>query len=130
METGPGIDLAGLFRTALIVMGVALALALLLLGWILWRVRRINLPPGADFATALRMTPFAVVFLLDLLDLGLDFFAAPISWVILGKLGLAPLRGVSVVEQIIPGTQFIPTMTAAWVVVRLLDRRLLNRRIQ
>jgi hypothetical protein len=59
--------------------------------------------------------------LLDLLDLGLDFFSAPVAWVILTKLGLGPLRGVTVVESLIPGTQFIPTMTLAWLFARYFD---------
>lgn len=48
-----------------------------------------------------------MVLLLDLLDFSLDFLSAPIAWVILG------MRGVAVVEVLIPGTQFIPTMTLA-----------------
>jgi hypothetical protein len=99
--------------------GVSLVLALIVLAWVLWRVRHINLPPGADFFTALRMTPLSVVILLDLLDLGLDFLSAPISWVILGKLGLAPLRGVTMIESLIPGTQVLPTMTLAWIIARV-----------
>jgi hypothetical protein len=102
------------------VVGGAL-LGALALGLYVWStVRRINLPPGADTLTALRMTPLSVVILLDLLDLGLDFLGAPVAWVILGKLGLGPLRGVTMLESIIPGTQFIPTMTIAWVVARFL----------
>ncbi len=94
--------------------------ALLLLGWVIWRVKQINLPVDADLVTALQATPFAVVLLLDLLDLSLDFFSAPISWGILTYLGLQPLRGITVIESAIPGTQSIPTMTIAWVAVRLL----------
>lgn len=101
-----------------IVMGAALVLALLLLVYVIWRVRRIQLPADADFFTALRFTPLTVVIMLDLLDLGLDFFSVPFAWVILGKLGLEPLRAVSVVESIIPGTQALPTMTIAWIVAR------------
>ena len=99
--------------------GVALVLALLLIVWVIWRVRRIQLPPDADIFTALRATPLSVVILLDLLDFSLDFLSAPIAWVILGHLGLTPLRGVAIVEELIPGTQFIPTMTLAWILARL-----------
>jgi hypothetical protein len=99
--------------------GIGLILSLILLAWVLWRVRRINLPPGADFFAALRMTPLSVVILLDLLDFSLDFFSAPISWLILGKLGLAPLRGVTMIESLIPGTELLPTMTLAWLVARV-----------
>jgi hypothetical protein len=116
------IDLTRLIYILLIFMGSAALLAVLLGGWILWRIKRINLPPNADFQTALRATPFVVVLMLDLLDFGLDIFGAPIAWVILGRLGLAPLRGVTMVESIIPGTQPIPLMTLAWIVVRLTKR--------
>jgi hypothetical protein len=78
------------------------------------------LPPDADFLTALRVTPLAVVILLDLLDFSLDIFSAPLAWMILGYLGLKPLRGVTIVESLIPGTQFLPTMTVVWVFARLI----------
>jgi hypothetical protein len=104
----------------LCVVGGAL-LGAVALGVYVWiTVRRINLPPDADTLTALRMTPLSVVVLLDLLDLSLDFLGAPVAWVILGRLGLGPLRGVTVIESIIPGTQLIPTMTIAWVLARWL----------
>jgi hypothetical protein len=53
-----------------------------------------------------------------MLDLSLDFLSAPFSWVLLGYLGLKPLRGVTVMESLIPGTQFLPTMTVAWIIAR------------
>jgi hypothetical protein len=106
-----GLMLAGLFLSAL------------LLIWVIWRVRRIDLPAGADALTALQRTPFVVVLLLDLLDLGLDIFSVPLTWPLLGRLGLAPLRGVAVLEGIIPGTQLIPTMTLAWLLARWMHRR-------
>jgi len=116
------INWRALLLTALALAGVGLALALALLAWVLWRVRKVKLPVGADTLTALRMTPLAVVVLLDLLDFSLDIFSAPVSWTILGYLGLSPLRGVTVIEGLIPGTQLLPTMTAAWLVARLLAR--------
>jgi len=125
-----GFDFAQLLTTALWIMGVALALALPLLAWVIWRVRRSKLPVDADFFTALRHTPFVVVLLLDLLDLGLDFLSAPIAWVLLTRLGLAPLRGVTIFEELIPGTQIIPTMPLAWVAVRFFGPRRLNKSIR
>jgi hypothetical protein len=104
----------------LIMVGVGLVVAVILAAWVFTVVRRINLPPYADFFETLRHTPFSVVLLLDVLDLALDFFAAPISWVILGKLGLTPLKAVTVIEALVPGTSLLPTMTIAWVVSRLL----------
>lgn len=116
-------DFSQVLTIVLILMGISTALGLLLMGWVLWRIKRIELPPNADFQTALRKTPFLVVLVLDLLDLGLDFFSAPISWVLLGKLGLSPLRKVTMVESIIPGTQALPTMTIAWLLMRLRRRK-------
>lgn len=88
--------------------------------WILGRVRRLSLPPDADLPTALRLTPFSVVLFLDLLDFSLDLFGAPVAWAVLGYLGLRPLRGITVVESLLPGTQFLPTLTVAWLAARLL----------
>ena len=112
------------------VAGTALLLAFVVGVYVFTKIKRINLPPGADTLTALRMTPLSVVILLDLLDLGLDFFAAPFAWVILSKLGLGPLRGVTVAESLIPGTGAIPTMTVAWVLARVFrkdERRVIRR---
>lgn len=109
-------------------MGVSLVLALLLLLIVWRRVKRIKVPPGAGFAETLCYTPFLVVLLVDLLDLALDFLAAPVAWVVLGRLGLQGLRGVSVVEALIPFTQPIPTLTLSWIGVRLLGRTRLDPR--
>jgi hypothetical protein len=86
------------------------------------RLRYLRLPPDADFMTCLRTVPITVVIILDLLDFGLDFFSAPIAWVMLGKLELQGLRGITILEELIPGTQLLPTMTLAWIGVRLYDR--------
>lgn len=116
------IDLTNLLIIFLVAAGVALVLALLGIVWLVLRVRRIGVPAGADLSTALRMTPLSVVIVLDLLDFALDIFAAPIAWVLLGYLGLRPLRGITTVETLIPGTQLLPTMTIAWLAVRYLRR--------
>ncbi|MDX1521748.1 MAG: hypothetical protein R3264_08985 [Anaerolineae bacterium] len=110
-----------LYSLALI-LAVVGVLALLLLAWVIWTVRKIDLPADADFFTTLRATPFSVVLLLDLLDFAFDFLSAPIAWIVLSRLGLTALRGVSVVESVIPGTQFLPTMTAAWIVARFVRK--------
>ena len=104
----------------LIIMGISLVLALLLLTVVIRQVRKIHIPPGAGFQETLLLTPISVVLMIDLLDLGLDFLAAPISWVILDRLGLKALRGVSAMEAIIPFTQPIPTMTLAWIGARFM----------
>ncbi len=112
-----------LFLLLLALMASSLLLALLLVALFVWRLRKIKLPPDADLFTALRATPFVVVLVLDLLDFGLDFLSAPLAWALLTRLGLKPLRGVTVVESLIPGTQFLPTMTTAWVLARLFGRQ-------
>lgn len=112
-------QLENIFWFVLLLIIIGLFLALLLLGWVAWRVKRVYLPAGASFVDTLKVTPLAVVLLLDVLDFSLDFFSAPLSWVILGRLGLAPLRNVALIEGLVPGTQFLPTMTLAWLAVRI-----------
>jgi hypothetical protein len=106
----------------LILLGSGFLLSLILAGWVLSRIRKIRLPADTDFMGALRATPLAVVVLLDLLDFTLDIFSAPLTWALLSRLGLAPLRTVTVVEALIPGTQLIPTMTAAWLLAKLINK--------
>jgi len=115
----PTIDLDLIFFVLAALFSLSFLLLLAFLGWVVWRVKHIQLPPEADFLTTLRLTPLSVVILLDLLDLTLDVFSAPFAWVLLGYLGLQPLRAVTVIEAIIPGTQFLPTMTIAWLVARV-----------
>ncbi len=114
MET----DLLELIRSfgtyLLIAMGISLLLAFLLFIVVIRQAKRINVPPNAGFTETLQHTPFVVVLFIDLLDFGLDFLAAPIAWVVLDRLGLKALRGVSAVEAAIPFTQAIPTLTLCW----------------
>jgi hypothetical protein len=135
MEGPNSIDLTNILYPLLALFAIAFALAILLLLFIVWRIRRINLPPDADWITAMRATPLVVVVMLDLLDFSLDFLSAPFAWMLLSYLGLKPLRTVTVIESLIPGTQFLPTMTAAWVLARFMKREqlqapnLINRRV-
>ena len=101
---------------------LSLAAAILLTLVTYRRLRRLRLPPDADFTTCLRAVPISVVIILDLLDFSLDVFSVPIAWVMLGKLGLQGLRGIAVLEELIPGTQLLPTMTLAWIGIRLYDK--------
>lgn len=117
------IELADVLRIAGILILISAVLSIIMMVWVIKRIRKINLPPDADAITALQLTPLSVVILLDLLDFTFDFLSAPISWAILGYLGLRPLRGVTVVESLIPFTQAIPTMTLGWILVRLMKPR-------
>lgn len=109
-------------------MGVALILVVLLFGYVSRKVRHLNIPPNAGFGETLLLTPFILVVFIDLLDFGLDVLAAPVSWILLDRWGLKALRGVSAVEAIIPLTQTIPTLTLAWIWVRLFGPDMLPNR--
>lgn len=99
--------------------GAALLLALVMLVLAFRAVRRIDIPPNANLTTTLRAVPIYVVLAIDLLDLALDIFAVPIVWVVLDRMNLRALRNVSSIEVLIPFTGPIPTMTIAWVLVRM-----------
>lgn len=104
----------GIILGALLLAAVVLALAFR-------KLRRIRLPPDADFFTAIRAVPFSLVLGLDLLDLGLDTLSAPIIWFILNRTGLQALRNVAAFEAFIPFTGPIPTLTLAWLAARFLN---------
>lgn len=106
--------------TLLIAMMVCLVLALVVFFVAVRKMKRIQVPAHAGFSETLLYTPLAVVLFIDLLDFGLDILAAPFAWVVLDRLGLKALRGVSAVEAVLPFTQFIPTMTLCWVGARFL----------
>ena len=106
------------FQYLFICMGTSVVLGLALLVIAVLQLRKLNIPPDADFTETLQYTPLLVVVALDLLDLGLDVLAAPFAWVILGWLGLKSLRNVATVEALIPLTGPIPTLTLAWLAVR------------
>ncbi len=104
-------------------LGTGILLSIILIIVVVWRVRKIEIPAGADFFEALRYTPLIIVITLDVLDFAFDFLSAPIGFTLLTFLGLNPLRGVAAIEAVIPGTQLIPLMTLAWIFVRFADRR-------
>lgn len=114
--------LRSFFVWAAVIMVVCGVLAVGFLAIALIQLRRISVPPGAGFAETMLYVPLTLVLFLDLLDLALDLFSAPVSWIILSKLGLPGLRGVTAVEALLPFTQALPTMTAAWIGVRVLGR--------
>jgi len=116
-------DLRGIGIFAFIAFAAAFLVGMILLVIILVKLRKLDVPPHATFVETLYYTPLIVVIAIDLLDLTLDFLAAPISWAILDRLGLKALRGVATVEALIPGTQLIPFMTLSWFGVRLLGIR-------
>lgn len=103
------------------VIGIAaLAGAIALLVMAARSVRDIQIPEDADFFETMQLIPITIPIALDLLDLALDFLAAPVAWIILDMLGLGALKMITTIEALIPGTQIIPTMTAAWIISRTL----------
>lgn len=102
---------------------LALALITLLLVLMLFRrLQRFSVRPGAGFIETLRAVPLSLVIALDVLDFTFDFFSAPISWAILGRLGLVSLRRITTVEALIPGTQFLPLLTLGWMLARVFKK--------
>lgn len=108
-------------QVVLSVLLICVVAAGLLLALVYRQLRRINVPPNADFFTTIRAVPLALVVALDLLDLGLDILATPIVWVILSRFRLQALRNVAAVEALIPFTQPVPTLTVAWIAARMFN---------
>jgi hypothetical protein len=108
------------FWIILLAMGTLAVLAIVGLMLVARSLRNIRVPPGADFFATMHYVPLTLVVLLDLLDLALDVFSAPISWIILDRMGLSSLRNIAAVEGLIPLTGPIPTLTVSWLLARLL----------
>jgi hypothetical protein len=109
------------FLTALAIvalLAVTLAAAVLYLAW--RKLRRIRISADADFFTTVRAVPLSLVVGLDLLDLGLDVFSTPITWLLLDRLGLKALRNVATIKAAIPLGDMIPALTLFWLAARYL----------
>jgi hypothetical protein len=114
-------ELVDLLKIFAVIAVIALVLAAVVLTYAIRKLRRIRLPADADFFTAVRAVPLSLVIGLDLLDLALDVFSAPIMWVILNRTGLQALRNTAAIEALIPVTGPIPTLTIAWCAARLFN---------
>ena len=117
-------ELGFLINVAAVIMVLSLLVAVILLAIAIRQVRKIRVPRNAGFVATLQGTPLVVVLGLDLLDLALDVFAAPVAWAVLEYLGLKGLQTVTVIEGLYPGTQLIPTLTLCWAAARLMPDRL------
>ena len=100
---------------------IAVILSAIVLFVAFQKLRRLRVPPDADFFTTLRAVPLSLVVGLDLLDLGLDVLSSPIIWYILGRFNLTALRNVATFEALLPFTGPIPTLTLAWWAARRLN---------
>ncbi|MEA2559029.1 MAG: hypothetical protein QOH06_533 [Acidobacteriota bacterium] len=114
-------ELVDILKIFAVIAAVALVLAAVVLTYAIRKLNRIRLPADADFFTAVRAVPLSLVIGLDLLDLALDVFSAPIIWVILNRAGLQALRNTAAIEALIPITGPIPTLTIAWGAARLFN---------
>jgi len=113
------VDWDNLLKVLIAIAVVALVLSALVLAWAVRALRRVRVPPNADFFTTVRAVPLSLVVGLDLLDLALDSFSAPIIWLILNRYGLKALRNVGTIEALIPISGPIPTLTIAWFAARI-----------
>jgi len=102
-------------------MGVSVVIACIGLAVLARSIRRLRIPPDADFFTTMRYIPLPLAIVLDLLDFGLDIFSAPIIWIALDRMGLYNLRNKATIEALIPVTNIIPTFTVCWFAARLLN---------
>src|SRR5215216_2198203 len=114
-------SLGNLLIIVLALMGASIFVALIGLLALARSIRRLRIPPDADFFTTMRHIPLALTVLLDLLDFGLDIFSAPIMWIVLDRMGLPNLRNKATIEALIPLTNVIPTFTVSWFAARLLN---------
>ena len=114
-------SLRGILTIVLIVMGVCVVLAGIGLAALARGIRRLRIPPDADFFTTMRYIPLSLAIVLDLLDFGLDIFSAPIIWIALDRMGLYNLRNKATIEALIPFTNVIPTFTVCWFAARLFN---------
>src|SRR4030095_11372007 len=96
------VDWESLLKGLLTIAAVALVLATLVLVWAVRALRGVSVPPTADFFPTVRAVPLSLVVGLDLLDLALDSFSAPIIWFILNRYGLKALRNARHNEASIP----------------------------
>ena len=125
MDLNPNltIDWAAVLKVVTVVAVVALILSALALAWAFRALRRVRLrlAPNSDFFTTLRAVPLSLVVGLDLLDLALDVFSAPIIWFILNRYNLQALRNVATIEALIPISAPIPTLSIAWLAARIFN---------
>jgi hypothetical protein len=104
-----------------IAIGGSIVLGLIWLWIVLRLLRRATIDRDPETLAAVRALPLGLALGLDALDLGLDFFGAPIAWLAVTEAAkrldlpeLKRLRSLTVIESLIPGTQLIPVMTITW----------------
>src|SRR6476659_7485826 len=114
-------SLRSILTVLLIAMGLSVVLGCIGLAILARSIRRLRIPPDADFFTTMRYIPLPLAIVLDLLDFGLDIFSAPIIWIALDRMGLYNLRNKATIEALIPLTNVIPTFTVSWFAARIFN---------
>ena len=114
-------DLRNLIVAVAVAVFIVLALAAAAIYLAYRKLRRIRIAADSDFFTTVRAVPLSLVIGLDLLDLGLDVFSTPITWMLLDRLGLKALRNIATVKAVIPVLDMIPALTLAWLAARFLN---------
>jgi|GEM_PF-771695 len=115
----PSVNLRSLVVAAAVAALLVVALAAATLYVAYRKLRRIRIASNSDFFTTVRAVPLALVVGLDLLDLGLEVFSTPITWLVLDRLGLKALRNVATIKAVIPIGDMIPALTLAWLAARI-----------
>lgn len=113
-------DLRNLIAAVAVAVLIVLALAAAAIYLAYRKLRRIRIAADSDFFTTVRAVPLSLVIGLDLLDLGLDVFSTPITWMLLDRLGLKSLRNIATVKAVVPVLDMIPALTLAWLAARFL----------
>jgi hypothetical protein len=113
-------DLRNFIAAVAVVVLIVLALAAAAIYVAYRKLRRIRIAADSDFFTTIRAVPLSLVIGLDLLDLGLDVFSTPITWMLLDRLGLKSLRNIATVKAVVPILDMIPALTLAWLAARYL----------
>lgn len=114
-------------QSILIAFGVvallAIATAAAILWWLHSRLKLLRIARDTGLGETLRAVPFALVLALDLLDMGLNLFSAPLVWILFHRMGWHKLRNLATAAAAIPGTQLVPVLSIAWIVARIAGRR-------
>lgn len=120
-------DTPSLLQSLLTALGVVVLLttlaATLLLWWLHRKLQLLRIATDASLGETLRSIPFLLALALDLLDMGLNLFAAPFVWFFLHRMGWMKLRNLATAAAAIPGTQFVPILSIAWIAARIFGPR-------
>ena len=112
----------GLGTVLLMAIGLSILLGLVWLWVVVRLIRRATVDRDPETLAAVQALPLPLALGIDAIDLGLDFLGAPVAWLAVTEAArrleapeLKRLRGLTLLESLIPGTQLIPVMTITWI---------------